>query len=342
MKKLSKALTLVLALTLIFSLSTGLTANAIEAVHRDAGLNLWEGVLAGYMAGWNKNPTETIVVPEGVTKLGDKAFSGLDITASIQIIGSPRKEIPFVTLVLPSTLVEIGEGVLSNCDNLTTVSFPNGCNLTNIGDGSFGNNIKLVSFNMPNGAPGIRLPNTLTKIGAGVFQLCSVLPGEVTIPASVTEVGKNAFANTPKITAINYASGVPAPTPSDATDAPKTEANVEYVYVDKIMFTKDMTVLVKFPVERGGSYTIPSSVTTIADDAFKGCKDLTAVTIPNSVTSIGSRAFFGTGIKSLVIPDSVTYMGYNAFVSCKVEEVNIGAGLTVVWGYYISRARTSI
>ena len=39
--------------------------------------------------------------------------------------------------------------------------------------------------------------------------------------------------------------------------------------------------------------TIPSSVTSIGDEAFSGCGGLTSVTIPSSVMSIGEWAFWG-------------------------------------------------
>jgi hypothetical protein len=51
-----------------------------------------------------------------------------------------------------------------------------------------------------------------------------------------------------------------------------------------------------------GSYTIPTSVTSIGNSAFYGCVALNAVTIPSSVTTIGDYAFADctglTGVKS--------------------------------------------
>ena len=65
------------------------------------------------------------------------------------------------------------------------------------------------------------------------------------------------------------------------------------------------------------SVTIPNSVTEIKYDAFKGCTGLTSVTIPSSVTSICSDAFSGcSGLTSVTIPDSVTSIGYGAFKGC--------------------------
>jgi hypothetical protein len=62
---------------------------------------------------------------------------------------------------------------------------------------------------------------------------------------------------------------------------------------------------------------IPSSVTVIGANAFRGCNALQSISIPNSVTSIGQRAFLGcTSLKELVIPLSVTEIGENAFFGC--------------------------
>lgn len=62
---------------------------------------------------------------------------------------------------------------------------------------------------------------------------------------------------------------------------------------------------------------IPSTVTSIGNHAFYGCKGLTSVTIPDSVTSIGDNAFAGcTGLTSVTIPSSVTSIEYGAFGEC--------------------------
>ena len=66
------------------------------------------------------------------------------------------------------------------------------------------------------------------------------------------------------------------------------------------------------------SITIPDSVEGIGDWAFHNCTKLISVTIPDSVKSIGDYAFqYCESLTSLTIPDSVERIGANAFCDCE-------------------------
>lgn len=61
---------------------------------------------------------------------------------------------------------------------------------------------------------------------------------------------------------------------------------------------------------------IKKGVTSICDDAFMNCNNLTNVTISSSVKSIGCQSFYRTGLTSLEIPSGVKTIGRYAFAKC--------------------------
>jgi hypothetical protein len=118
----------------------------------------------------------------------------------------------------------------------------------------------------------IRFEEGVTSIYFMAFIGCSNLT-EVSIPASVTSIGKSCFYNCVSLTGIHV-----------------SEDNPNYADIDGVLFNKDKTTLICCPGGRSGAYAIPAGTDAIANSAFSRC-GLTVVRIPASVTAIQPSSF---------------------------------------------------
>ena len=159
----------------------------------------------------------------------------------------------------------------------------------------------------------VTIPSTVTSIGDYAFRECTNLI-DITISSSITSIGDWAFLGCSSLTGITVDSQNPA-----------------YSSVDGVLFNKNRTVLIQYPIgKQEKSYTIPSSVTSIGEGAFIDCYNLESITIPSSVTSIGNEAFAGcTSLISITIPSSVTSIGDMAFQWCtSLTSITLSEGVT--------------
>lgn len=130
------------------------------------------------------------------------------------------------------------------------------------------------AFNECESLKSIKLPMGLEKIGAGAFGGCSSLK-KVIIPASVTYIGECAFSGCINIREFQV-----------------HEDNPNYRSVNGVLFNKDCTELLQFPLaSKVHNYEIPSTVVKIVQSSFADLQYPTCVTIPSSVTEIEGCAF---------------------------------------------------
>jgi tetratricopeptide (TPR) repeat protein len=133
---------------------------------------------------WNN-----VIIPNGVTSIGDYAFAGCDQLTSV---------------VIPNSVTSIGEGAFAQNKLLSIVNIPD--SLASIGKGAFAWGDSLREITIPGSLASIaedtfRGCKSLTKviiqegvssIGKGAFYNCERLM-EITIPASLTSIAEGAL-----------------------------------------------------------------------------------------------------------------------------------------------------
>ena len=216
------------------------------------------------------------------------------------------------------------------------------------------NSVKSIEWGAFDGCGGltsVTIPNSVTSIGGDAFKDCDL--------QEVISKIKNPFYIEPNPFSDNTLYKATLYVPIGTINKYKAQGGWKrFVFIEEgdgggetpIDPIKDFedngsennTVSVTSKTEKyAGAVVIPSqvyydgnnfTVTAIAQSAFEGCVDMTAVTIPSSVTTIGGAAFYMcTGLTTIDIPNGVKTIGEGAFSKCEgLTSVTIPGSVTSI------------
>ena len=301
----------------------------LDLVISHCGDDSWGGIVKYFV---RKTKLKTLVIPDGVRRIGEGAFFKCSSLMSISIPNSVTSIdghafsgcSSLSSINIPDSVTSIGNSTFFGCSSLTSINISDG--VTSIGNSTFFGCSSLTSINIPDSVTSIgnnafagcslltsiTIPDSVTSIGEFAFWGCRGLVS-VTIGNSVTSIGNNAFIGCRELTNVTIGNSVTSIGGSAFIGCSRmTSITIPngVASIDGWAFSMCSGLT---------SVTIGNSVTNIDNFVFSGCSGLTSITIPDSVTSIGWNAFYGcSSLTSITIPKSVTSIGNNAFAGCSL------------------------
>jgi hypothetical protein len=188
----------------------------------------------------------------------------------------------------------------------------------------------------------VTIPASVTSIGGEAF-FANVSLQSVTFEAGsqLTSIGGYAFYYAVSLTSITipeFVTSIASTSFSSAMTLTSFDVdanNATYKAIGGVLFTNDGSTLLSYPLGKtASSYMVPASVTAIAPTAFFNATSLQTVTFEagSSLETIGDSAFGNTSsLTSITIPSSVTSIGNYAFGNAtSLTSITIPASITSI------------
>lgn len=173
-------------------------------------------------------------------------------------------------------------------------------------------------------------------VGKAMLASCEKLK-RIVLPLQTTKIEADAFRNCSSLRTIE----VPMLVESIETSAGCTalaEINVQagnshYSSKDGVLLSGDGKNILWFPMGKEGEYTLPSTVTTVGDYAFRNCR-IETFHFADGLKSIGKYAFYNSSVKEVSLPSTVKQIPTGLFQKCaNLTTVHLGKNTEMLGDY---------
>ena len=173
-------------------------------------------------------------------------------------------------------------------------------------------------------------------IGYGMFQDLARLQS-IMLPLTAKRVDEQAFKNCSSLATITIPASASAIGQSDGctslSSIQVSAANKYFKSIDGVLFNADATKIIWFPLGKDGNYTLPSSVESIGEYAFRNCR-ITSFTMPDDITEIGMGAFYGSSVETVTLSNNLATIPQATFQQCrKLKCIHIGSETSLIGEY---------
>lgn len=272
-----------------------------------------------------------IVLPPTLVSIGEKAFYGCDIF--------------FHTIVIPYSVEHIGDGAFSLCGCKVEVYSNHFKVINNILYSFSDNEIRIIYC--PLHIQSVKIHPNTSAIGDYAFDLCNIT--SIKIPTTCTYIGKFAFHDCNGLhnvimpdTVIHI--GEYAFNGCHSLKSIKIPSSVatlgKFVFsncikLKDVQFHASISYIPEGAFESCDSIKslfIPDSVIEIKDEAFAFCYSLEIISIPSSVVSIGQNVFFSCrSLNKILLSDSISSIGKSSFSGCEsLQSIILPRSLTCI------------
>ncbi|MDD2181630.1 MAG: leucine-rich repeat protein, partial [Bacilli bacterium] len=271
-------------------------------------LVIGDGITTIESSKFSSNSLTNVTIGNNVTTMGSNAFGGNSTLSSILIKGK----------VDSTNFISLGSGWNGTCTNI--IYELSSCYIYNNGIITGYASVCGSNVEIPSSLGGVNV----TAIADNAFANKGIT--RAVIPSTITSIGANAFdGNTiDPIIVMNKASS--ANFTSLGTNWNGGNNNIIYELDSNTCFKKIETSVTDYYNESvcPKNITIPSSITTIANNAFES-NSLDSVNL-NNVTSIGNSAFKNNSLDTITIPSSVKTIGDYPFTGNILSSIHILEG----------------